>query len=117
MSETRSIKLAIVQVRKVFDDAYAGLIEAGEMDVIARKEAADAALAALPFLDCSVAVQEYIRCISWMHKRSMVEKSEVNAHMYTAQQAIAAFDSGTKYTPKRKAVTIASSKKQPTRVR
>ena len=88
----RSVKLAIINVRKCYDDALANMIVGGETDddCFATREAAQVALTALPALDSRQACSEYIGCIAWMCARKMITIDEAKMHLYMAQTALSA---------------------------
>ena len=88
----RSVKLAIINIRKCYDDALANIIVGGETDddCFATREAAQVALTALPVLDSRQACSEYIGCIAWMCARKMITMDEAKMHLYTAQTALSA---------------------------
>ena len=96
------VSQAILCVRKTYEDAYHGVLQAAEededgelvSDFMARRAGAEAACAALPQLTSKAAISDYIGCIAWMQGRKILEPAEVKAHMYTAQLALAAFESG-----------------------
>ena len=115
----RSVKIAVVTLRKFFDDIEASLITGGMDRLSARDEAASEALAALPLLDSVQGVREYIGCISWLQGRSLLYGAEIRSHMYTAQVALQALNAGTQPTKQveRKEVKNASIKKQSSSVR
>lgn len=110
----RSVKIAVVTLRKFFEDVEASLVDSGTDRITAQMEAATQAMQALPLLDSVQGVREYIGCISWLQGRSLIEPAEIRSHMYTAQVALQALNTGTKpqIAVPRKAVKVASIKRK-----
>ena len=110
----RSVKTAVITLRKFFEDIEASKIEGGMDSFTARLDAATEAMQALPLLDSIQGVREFIGCISWLQGRQLIEAAEIRSHMYTAQVALQALNAGTKPpTPQaRKKVVIASNKRK-----
>lgn len=120
---TEGITEAVTRLRKIYEDAYHGIIngteDADEIDeVLAKREATNLALGALPLLNSKHACSVYIACVAWLYNKKLIDKEDQKAHLYTAQVALQSLAAQPKPTQQQqKGKVDASKKKQPRSVR